>query len=472
MLVSRIGKAVLGLLFVWLFLLNADGCFAANKASTIKTTSDEKTEVIPTPSPEVTPSESASESDEDVGQCYGGDECSICGNQMCSPPGRFWVRSDWLMWWAAPAHIPALVTTGPALGNPPLDPSGGVLGVNGTQILYGNSSINQGGRSGVKTTIGAWLDCCHTWGLEGDWLSLGGLSSHYFNNSYGSPLLARPFYDVSLGANNAELTAYANPDPIFTGSINIDSNDYFDSVGVALRYNLCCNSCRDECCDSGCDGSCGSACGGVDSRCMYYCRTDLVVGFRRYTLDDNLTIFENTTDNRTDSNFQITDSFRTTNNFYGSEIGLNTEMRSGRWSLDILTKLAIGNNHQTTYIDGKTVISQPGVPSVTQYSGILAVQPNIGAHPDDRFTFIPQFSTELGYQLTCHWRAYLGYSILYWGSVLRAGDQIDTNIDPRNWPSGLSPSPTPGSALPFPAYLARTTGFWAQGINLGAEFRF
>ena len=79
---------------------------------------------------------------------------------------------------------------------------------------------------------------------------------------------------------------------------------------------------------------------------------------------------------------------------------------------------------------------------------------------------IPQLGVELGYQVNCHWRAYVGYNVLFWGCVSRAADQIDLNLDPRNFP------PSQEGGLPFPAFPGRTSCFWAQGVNMGTEFRF
>jgi hypothetical protein len=201
---------------------------------------------------------------------------------------------------------------------------------------------------------------------------------------------------------------------------------------------------------------------------MYYCRTDLLIGYRHYLLGDNLAISEDIFDNRFQSRFQITDYFRTRNEFNGTEIGLNTELRRARWSLGLTAKMAMGNSRETANINGTTTINN-GITTVTYPEGIYAVQSNSGVHVHDQFVIIPQFAAEVGCQVTCRWRAFVGYNILFWAPVMKAGDQIDLNIDPRNWPP---PDPALGTPTPFPAYLARQTTFWAQGINVGAEYRF
>ena len=444
MLASRTGRLFLGLLFVCFFLLSSSYCIAANRVK-----NGERLQPIPSaPSEDDDYSGPDAESSYDAGEpCYD-DECSFCEVPLCSPPGRFWIRADWLMWWTSPVHLPPLVTTSP---QGTLQEEAGVLGFPNTEVLFGDSFINDGGRSGVRITVGGWLDRCHTWGLEGDWLTLGGVSTNYSNQSFGDPILARPFFDVESGAQNSEITAYQD---VATGSVDINGNSYFDSVGMAMRYNLCCNSCGDPC---------GDEC--IDPCTLYYCRTDLLVGFRRYTLNDNLTINEDVLHSDIDAREQITDSFVARNEFYGSEVGLSTELRRGRWSLNLLGKMAMGNNHQTVIIDGWTTVTQEGQVDVRS-GGILAVRSNMGTYTKDEFVIIPQFGAEIGYQLTCRWRTFVGYNILYWAPVMRAADQIDLNIDPRNWPIPEDP------ALPFPAYPGRLTNFWAMGINVGTELRF
>ena len=38
----------------------------------------------------------------------------------------------------------------------------------------------------------------------------------------------------------------------------------------------------------------------------------------------------------------------------------------------------------------------------------------------------------LGYDLTPRWKATVGYTFVYWSSVMRTADQIDTNINSQN----------------------------------------
>jgi hypothetical protein len=203
----------------------------------------------------------------------------------------------------------------------------------------------------------------------------------------------------------------------------------------------------------------------------YGCRTDLLVGFRYYNLSDFVGVTENLMITQPDTNSTgttvgIHDNFRARNDFYGSELGLRTEIYRGRWSVNFLAKVAMGNNHQTITINGQTVTTPVGGSTQTFDAGILAGGSNGGVYQRDIFTVIPQVGIEFGYQVNCHWRAYLGYDLLYWATVARAADQIDLNLDPRNFP------PITQTGLPFPQFPGKTDSFWAQGLHLGAEYRF
>jgi hypothetical protein len=405
------------------------------------------------------------------------DGAEFCGMEVCSLPGRFWLRADYLTWWTSGTHLPPLVTTSEP-GTPASQ--AGVLPSSG--VLYGDQVVGNDMRSGFRTTIGMWIDPCHVWGVEFDYLGLGQRENGFTrDSSTGNPILARPFYNVSTGQQDRQLVAYANqPNQInlATGSISVDSSDYFQSAGVLLTYNLCSSDSCGPLCDSG-DASCGASC---DASCetastaplQYGRRTDVLVGFRYYSLSDRVVTTEYMRDlspftRDRYSTFAIRDNFSARNDFYGSEIGLRTQMYRGRWSLEVLTKIAVGDTHGTVNIAGGTSQTPPTGATQTYAGGVLATT-NIGNYERDVFTMIPQLGLELGYQVNCHWRAYLGYNVLYWGCVSRAADQISLYGDPRNVPSNAQYSPT--SALPFPTFSDRTTCFWAQGLNLGTEFRF
>lgn len=225
MAAKRAKKLILGVVFVWSFVLSSAYSFAAAPAS-----GDADAEVIPAPAAEKaeTPTAAAEGANLVTQQCEE-NGCTCDGVPLCSPPGRFWIRGDWMMWWTSGENLPPLVTTSPQ-GTP--IGQAGVLGQPGTSVLFGDSTIYDEGRAGVKITFGGWLDCCHRWGLEADWLTLGGDSVDYTASSTGNPILARPFFNVETNAQDAQLKAYPG---VVTGSVDVIGNDYFESVGMTLH---------------------------------------------------------------------------------------------------------------------------------------------------------------------------------------------------------------------------------------------
>lgn len=159
MAASRATKLILGALFVLSFILTAGYPLLAAQVQ-----SGENPEPIPTP----IPMENNGAIDTTAETITNGSEicddsgCSYCGVPLCSPPGRFWIRADWLMWWTNGEHLPPLVTSSPQ-GTP--QGQAGVLGQPGTTILFGNSTVYDDGvlecglplaDGWMPVTAGAW----------------------------------------------------------------------------------------------------------------------------------------------------------------------------------------------------------------------------------------------------------------------------------------------------------------------------
>jgi hypothetical protein len=163
---------------------------------------------------------------------------------------------------------------------------------------------------------------------------------------------------------------------------------------------------------------------------------------------------------------QASDLFDVRNEFNGVEMGLAARTRYCRWSLEVLTKLALGSTRSQTSISGNTTVTAPGQSAVTYNGGLLALPTNIGEYDRTSFSVIPQFDITFGYDLTCRLKATFGWSFLYWSSVMRPADQIDTNVNTTQLPPGTL------SGVPSPGYRPVTTDFWAQGFNIGLDYRY
>src|SRR5207237_7661206 len=68
-----------------------------------------------------------------------------------SAANRFWAEAEYLRWTVKGDKLPALVTTSPP-GTPPAQR--GVLGFPGTAVLFGDSTVNDGWRSGGRAGPG------------------------------------------------------------------------------------------------------------------------------------------------------------------------------------------------------------------------------------------------------------------------------------------------------------------------------
>lgn len=387
---------------------------------------------------------SCSESSNGCDDCY---KCCKCG-----PPGNFWLRDEYVGWWAQGGHLPTLVATSP----------NGTLPA--TVPLYGNATYNGDYRSGNWTQAGMWFDCCHTHGIQADYFFVGDESSPFTASSDGDPILTRPFIDATTGLPAEELIAVPG---IVVGRISIDNRNSLDGAGIDMRCNLCC--CCNDCCksDCGCDSGCGKCWCGENCN-----RVDFVYGFRYYGFNDNLGIHEQLTSIEPNSpvaigtQIDVRDNFLTQNNFYGGEIGIIGQHYRGRWMLEDTLKVALGDMNQLVSINGSTIVSFPGQPTAFNQGGIFALSSNIGEHEHNSFVAIPQVSLRIGYRATERLTFMAGYTLMYFSQLARAGDQIDTTINPNLIPPPIGGGPN------RPAFKFHPSDLLLQGITLGAEYSF
>ena len=213
-------------------------------------------------------------------------------------------------------------------------------------------------------------------------------------------------------------------------------------------------------------------------------RLDLIGGFRFLELRESLNVSENLLVNSTGTavpgtTATIDDGFGTLNRFYGGQVGLRDEWHWGRWQLDVTGKIALGVNHETVDISGVTagtapVLNTAGTPtSATTFSapgGLLAQSTNLGHHSNNAFAAVPELGLNFGYQINDHWRAFVGYNVLYASHVERPSDQINTAVNPSLIPV-VGGSTTP-SGPAQPSLTGAHSDWWAQGANVGVEFRY
>jgi hypothetical protein len=376
----------------------------------------------------------------------------------CGPAGRYWFRTEYLAWWTDSVHTPPLVTTAPITT---AAQDAGVLGVSGTEVIAGGDTESLS-RNGVRFLLGGWVDPCQHRGWEVDYFFLEEELDSFSRSSIGDPILARPFFNTQLNIQDAELVAYPG---IVSGTVNVDYRSEYQSLTPRFRQNLRCDNIFPVACGGcgNCDGRGSAVCGPLGGS-----RVDVSLGYRYMRLREGLRISEDLISEAesTFATFNIYDAFEVSNEFHGFELGLLWDRYRGRWSMELASRFALGNNTRRVAINGGTRSVIQGV-AFEDVGGLLALPSNIGAYEDDEFVVIPELSATLGYQLAPNVRFLVGYTFIYWNNVVRPGDQIDLNVNPDLMPPAVNTT-----GLSAPAFAMNDASFWAQGINLGLDWRW
>jgi len=166
----------------------------------------------------------------------------------------------------------------------------------------------------------------------------------------------------------------------------------------------------------------------------------------------------------------VQDGFSTKNRFYGGTLGLRGRYSTGRLSLDMTARVALGTVDQIQNIAGgywDYNFRGPGVyDSGTQ--GVFAQTSNEGRFSSERFAAVPEAQIKIGYAITPRLRATVGYDFLYFSSVMRPGDNMNRNL-PKGQTFNQADPIVSGTS---PERLSRTTDFFAHGVSVGVEYRF
>jgi len=370
----------------------------------------------------------------------GGPECGSdcgpsCGCDDCGRGGGFWGRIETLGWWVRGSRVPALVTTSPP-GTP--QAAAGVLP--DATILFGGERVNDESRIGGRATLGFWSDDYETDGVEANFWGLDSKATSFDQSSDGNPILARPFFNVQTGLQDAALTAFPG---IVTGTINVRTSSEIYGAEANARHALYANCRR---------------------------RVDGIAGYRFFRMNEDLNVDEFNTSVDPISNipvgttFALSDRFGTENEFHGGQVGLLMQYKRAWWTLNFSSKVALGNMRQNVNIAGNTRIDVPGGTPFESEGALLALGSNSGDHSRNRFSAIPEFGIDLAWQLNKLWTANVGYNFIYVTNVVRPGDQINLNLDPNQFPPAISGTQ--------PNFAFNDTDVWIQGINLGLSCRF
>jgi hypothetical protein len=373
--------------------------------------------------------------------CVWQEEC------VCMP--RFWASAEYLLWWVkdGPSNYP-LLTTGPSAGQ-------GILGAPGTVTLYGGSDFDFKTVSGLKLTIGL-QEMAGPIGLEGSAFLLEHRAVGFSATTapIAGPILARPF--ISQVPQGQPILAPNAPPPgsqsSTTALVPGLPTTAFTSVASTRLWGAEAN---------------------VTSPWLATSRFTMrmLLGFRYLDLYEKLEDVNDFLAVRTQGNDRAgtpgsqEEDFHTRSQFYGGQVGAQGEASYGRFRVNILGKVALGNSHEVTAIHGTQILVPPpgGGPMSILPNALFAKASNIGVQQADAFAVVPEVGINVGYEMKRNVLLYAGYTFLYCSDAVRPGDQIDPNVNTL-FPIAIGPA--------FPAPKFKHTDFWAQGVNFGLAMRF
>lgn len=350
------------------------------------------------------------------------DPCNVCQNQ-------FWLEADYLYWQIqdSPKVIPLVIE----------QPE-----INGAfDVVLGGKKIKNDWHSGARFAIGYWFDECKSLGVEASYFFLGKKSKHssVTSDENGSPRLRVPYFNV-ITEEPASI-ALATPG-VFRGSAALKVSNKMQGAELNVVKAMPCSA------------------------------FTLLAGFRYWNFEDNLTFSANSPFIPTPTIYNFQDKFNTENNFYGGQIGASYRQTFSCFFFDVRGKLALGAMCQKSNINGEFHTNEFTGSEETFEGGFFALPTNIGHHKKTTFAVIPEVNLNLGYNITDNFCIYVGYSALYASRVLRSAKQMSSSLNPTQ-SANIEFTPTPelvGEASP--KSKLRSTGLWAQGLNVGLDLTF
>ncbi len=372
------------------------------------------------------------------------------------PPCCAWVSAEYLLWFFKGGSLPDRLLN---IGSP-LDSPAGAVGKPGTLGLTNEDHFSFPGFSGGRIGAGVWLDPYLDCTLEGSAFLLDTQTHAYrtASNPFGEPLLTIRHLDP----NKAENTYIASAPP--TGHTPASTG----SIGYAAASHLW-----------GAEGNFVS-CWYSDSNLRFAALAGvryldlgekLDIDYEKAPLPGSTASFLGTTVTSYQA-IATVDSFHTRNQFYGGQLGCRTDYRWNRFTFSLGAHVALGFNHASVSVEGKSDLLQgQGVLKETP-GGLFAVRSNIGRTVKYELGVIPQVQPRISYQILKHLSGFVAYDFLYWNQVVRPGSEVEARVDIREVPTSPTYNPRGRPAPFFPRPEFNRTDFWAQGVAFGLEWNY
>lgn len=351
----------------------------------------------------------------------------------CKPRG-IWMEAEYMFWWVREPNVAPLVTTSVA-GTP--ESEAGVLGLASTRVIGGSGRVLDTDRSGARLTLGYSLEPHFDFLMS--YTTIGG-GSDTTTFDVGDGILARPFDNLTLG-NDSEIINFPG---LSDGTITVDADVDIETFEMLFRRDM----------------------GWIRNGFI-----DASVGYRYMSLHDHLSIREQSTAlagaATAGTVTDLLDQFLARNTFHGATFGLSSHWHHGdRWTLELNGKLSYGNSRRIVTIAGATTTTDAGGAATTNSGGLLAQDSNIGVYRDNKLTYIAELGLVAKYQVNDRSKFTIGYNLLHFDKVLRAGNQLDLTVNTTQ----IAPGTLVGAALP--TYSASEEELLAHALRLGFEYEF
>lgn len=341
------------------------------------------------------------------------------------------VGAELLLWQLERSATPPLVSTG-------------ILGEEGTRVLMGGEDLDTRLHPGLRLSLTRRIDDRSA--IEGNVFVLDRRSTNRSVASSGAPGstdIFVPEFDVTLPGESIE---------------NISGTGFFSGAAAVELSNRA-------------FGVEANATRSYGSRGAWEVET--LGGLRYLRLEERLTF---TTDSPNIAPqpidvYQTTDRFGAKNDFFGVQLGARARREWGGWSAAGSVKLGIGAMVQSVDVQGTLLTNDFngfGTPVAYEGGGYFARPTNVGHHRRTVFAVVPELGLSASYRVNPRFSIVGGYSLLYMSDVVRAGRQINRNVNS----SPVDAPPTLPAGPQEPAFAFQSSSSWAQGISLGAVLRF
>lgn len=358
-----------------------------------------------------------------------------------SPFPSWGIGYDQMLMWIQRPTYPALVTTGSVN-----DTSPGALDQPNTRVLLGgtidNASAAQAGRlSGWYAPGGQSL-----WSVDANYYLMEQRSNVVYNasDSNGFPLIARPYYDITTGAESADLRAFPGA---LSGTLHDSFSSRLQGAEANVRFSLTGTNPND----------------GVVVNLLFGPRwVNFNERYQTYDQFDPIPAVPNGTTS-------ISDNIAAQNNVVAGQVGLQVRSVWDRLSFDMFGKFFGGVNFETARLSGESRAFDAATGLlIVAPQGLFVQSSNAGTYVRNQSTYGFDAGLGMGVDVSERLSLKLGYNFSYLADVLRPQNLIDRNVN-------IQPIGPPGSQTapfgPLPPEL-RQQSMWIQSLSLGVALRF